>query len=68
MSKKITLPLTFLALLAGGIFAVPADAMAAVATQVEGVASYWQEIAIGVAAVAGMIMFDTGSWSVMTSK
>lgn len=68
MTKKITMPLTFLALLAGGIFAVPADAMAAVATQVQGAAGYWQEITIGVAAVAGMIMIDTGSWSLMTSK
>ncbi|MEM7057467.1 MAG: hypothetical protein AAF557_07755 [Pseudomonadota bacterium] len=68
MTKKITLPLTFLALLAGGIFALPADAMAAVATQAEGVAGYWQEIAIGIAGIAGAIILDTSSWSLMTSK
>ena len=68
MTSKLTFRLTLLALTAAGIVAIPADAMAAITDQVSGVATYWQEIAIGLAVITGMILVDTGSWSLMTSK
>jgi len=68
MSRKFALNALLLAGTAGMAAIVPTEAYAALSTGASAAAVYWQEIALGIGLVAGVIYLDTASWSLMTDR
>ena len=59
--------LPVVALSAAGL-AIPTEAMAAIAQHASSAAQYLDEIVIGGLVLSAVILFDTASWSFMTTK
>ena len=68
MLKNLASRVLPVAILAAIGFALPTEAMAAIAEHASSAAQYLDEIVIGVIVLGVAILLDTASWSFMTTK
>ena len=68
MIKNLAYRALPVALIAAAGFALPTEAMAAIAQHASSAAQYLDEIVIGGVILGAVILFDTASWSFMTTK
>lgn len=66
MTMKLATRLLPVLLVAAAAVAVPGDAYAAISNSAA--SAWWDEILIGLAVVAGMVLVDMSSWSLMTKR
>ena len=68
MLKNLASRVLPVAILAAIGFALPTEAMAAIAEHASSAAQYLDEIVIGAIVLGVAILLDTASWSFMTTK